>query len=123
MDLNDGIATILRGKNTAENGEMPNIEYNKVIFESYFAEKTVGFSRFFTAKANDSQADILIEIQRCGMIRDSDICRLESFRDSGISGDYVIIQSQNILDDDERPMTDLTLQRISPIEGVDNGAC
>lgn len=117
MNLNDGIATILRGENTAENGEMPHVEYSKVIFESYFAEKTVGFSRFFTAKANDSQADLLIEIQRCGVIRDSDVCRLESFRDSGISGDYVIIQSQNILDDDERPMTDLTLQRISPIEG------
>lgn len=121
MELNDGIATILRGQNTAKNGDMPNIEYTLEVFKSYYGEKTVGFSRFFTAKANDSQADLLIEIQRCGEIRDSDICRLESFRDSGVSGDYVIVQAQSVLDDDERPMTDLTLQRIEPIEGCGNG--
>lgn len=121
MELNDGVATIIRGQNTAENGEMPNIEYTLEIFSSYYGEKTIGFTRFFTAKANDSQADLLIEIQRCGSIRDSDICRLSSFKDSGISGDYVIVQVQNMLNDDDQPMTDLTLQRISPIEGVDNG--
>lgn len=117
MELNAGIATILRGRNTAGNGEMPNIVYDDQIFKSYYAEKTVGFSRFFTAKANDTQADLLIEIQRCGSIRPSDICRVQSFYDSGVSGDYVVIQPQHVVDDDNLPVTDLTLQRIEPIGG------
>lgn len=121
MELDAGIATILRGRNTAGNGEMPNIVYDTQIFKSYYAEKTVGITRFYTAQSNGSQADLLIEIQRCGSIRPSDICRLQSFYDSGISGDYVVIQPQQVINEDNLPATDLTLQRIEPIEGVENG--
>ena len=121
MVLDAGIATILRGRNAAENGEMPNIVYDDQIFQSYFAEKTVGYQRFYTAQSNGSQADLLIEIQRCGAIRPSDVCRLQSFYDSGISGDYVVVQPQQVTNADGLPATDLTLQRIEPIEGVGNG--
>lgn len=121
MVLDAGIATILRGHDTAENGEMPHVVYDIQIFQSYFAEKTVGISRFYAAKSNDSQADLLLEIQRCGMIRPSDVCRVQSFVDSGISGDYVVLQAQQILNDDNLPATDLTLQRIDPIEGGEHG--
>ena len=69
MELNAGIATILRGRNTAENGEMPHIVYDEEVFRSYYAEKTVGFQRFYTAQSNGSQADLLIEIQRCSAVR------------------------------------------------------
>ena len=121
MELNAGIATILRGRNTAGYGEMPNMVYDNQIFQSYYAEKTVGVTRFYTAKSNGSQADLLIEIQRCGDIRPSDVCRLQSFYDSGISGDYVVIQPQQVVNEDNLPVTDLTLQRIEPIEGVGDG--
>ena len=121
MELNAGIATILRGRNTAENGEMPHIVYDEEVFRSYYAEKTVGFQRFYTAQSNGSQADLLIEIQRCGAVRPSDVCRLQSFYDSGISGDYVVVQPQQVTNANGLPATDLTLQRIEPIEGVGNG--
>ena len=121
MVLDAGIVTILRGHDIAENGEMPHVVYDIQIFQSYFAEKTVGISRFYAAKSNDSQADLLLEIQRCGMIRPSDVCRVQSFVDSGISGDYVVLQAQQILNDDNLPATDLTLQRIDPIERGEHG--
>ena len=41
MVLDAGIANIFRGRNAAENGEMPNIVYDIQIFSSYYGEKTV----------------------------------------------------------------------------------
>lgn len=117
MVLDAGIATVLRGHDIAENGQMPNVVYDIEITKSYYAEKTVGIQRFYAAKSNDNQADLMIEIQRCGSVRTSDICRLEAFYDSGVSGDYVVVQAQHVLNEDNLPMTDLTLQRIDPIEG------
>lgn len=117
MVLDAGIATVLRGRNAAENGEMPNMVYDQTVTKSYYGEKTVGFQRFFTAQANDNQADLLIEIQRCGAITTADVCQLESFYDSGVSGTYKIVQAQQVIDEDGQQRTDLTLQRIEPIEG------
>lgn len=117
MILDAGIATILRGHNNAGNGEPVNMVYDKEVFKSYYGEKTVGIQRFRAAKSDNEQADLLIEIQHCGDIRTNmDVCQLESFNSSGISGLYKILQVQRILDSDGIPMSDLTLQRIDPIE-------
>lgn len=121
MVLDVGIANIFRGRNAAENGEIPNMVYDTQVFSSYYGEKTVGFSRFFTAKSNDSQADFLIEIQRCGAIMPNDVCKMQSFVDSGISGTYKIVQVQHVTDEDGLLKTDLTLQRVNPIEGDADG--
>lgn len=117
MVLDAGVLKILRGHNEAENGDPVHMVYDIEIFRSYYGEKTVGIQRFYTAKSVDSQADLLVEIQRCGaVLANKDVCRLKSFKDSGISGDYKILQAQQVLDEDGIPMTDLTLQRIDPIE-------
>lgn len=117
MVLDAGVLKILRGHNEAENGDPVCMVYDIEIFRSYYGEKTVGIQRFYTAKSVDSQADLLVEIQRCGaVLANKDVCRLKSFKDSGISGDYKILQAQQVLDEDGIPMTDLTLQRIDPIE-------
>lgn len=117
MVLDAGIATVKRGHNTAANGEPMNMVYDIDLFVSYYGEKTVGFNRFFTAKENGLQADLLIEIQRFGgIVANKDIVELRSFKDSGVSGEYKILQVQHVLNDDGLPMTDLTLERISPIE-------
>ena len=117
MALDAGVLKILLGHNEAENGDPVRMVYDIEIFRSYYGEKTVGIQRFYTAKSVDSQADLLVEIQRCGaVLANKDVCRLKSFKDSGISGDYKILQAQQVLDEDGIPMTDLTLQRIDPIE-------
>ncbi len=117
MVLDAGVLKILRGHNEAENGDPVRMVYDIEIFRSYYGEKTVGIQRFYTAKSVDRQADLLVEIQRCGaVLANKDVCRLKSFKDSGISGDYKILQAQQVLDEGGIPMTDLTLQRINPIE-------
>lgn len=115
MLLDSGVATIRRGTNTAPAGAKPAYDYSDY-FVSCYGEKTVGVNRYWAAKAHDDQADFLVEIQRNGGIRTSDICVLEPFMDAPATGPYRIIQVQHLLDEDGQPVTDLTLERI---DGVD----
>ena len=111
MLLDDGLAVISRRTNTASAGDMP--VYSDVpIFESSFGNKNVGINRFWTAKANDRQADLLIQVHRNGAIRANDKCALESFRDDGLSGSYEVIQVQHLLNEDGLEVSDLTLERV-----------
>lgn len=115
MLLDSGIATIRRSVNVAPAGDKPMYALTD-FFESYYGEKTVGINRFYAAKAHDDRADFLIEIQRNGGIRTSDVCYLSPFMDAPATGVYKIIQVQHVFDEDNLPKTDLTLERI---DGVD----
>ena len=116
MLLNAGIATIWRAVNTAPAGDMPDMQYTQQYFQSFYGDKTVGITRFWTAKAHDDQADFLIEIQRNSGIKTSDRCQLEPNFDEGNAGYYRILQVQHLLNDDGLPVTDLTLERIEAID-------
>lgn len=116
MRLDSGVATIWRLKSTAEPGEMPTGEYTREFFKSYYGDKTVGVTRFWTAKAHDDQADFLIEIQRNAGISTADRCQLVPYLDAGMAGYYKILQVQQVTDADGLPMTDLTLERIGAID-------
>lgn len=111
MLFDGGMAVISRRSNTASAGDMPVYE-DVPYYSSGFGNKSVGISRFWTAKANDRQADLLIEVHRNGYIRVNDRCTLESFKDDGLSGEYEIIQVQHVLDEDGLEMSDLTLERV-----------
>ena len=115
MLLDQGIVKIRRRKNISPAGNKPVYEYEDY-FESYYGEKTVGINRYWAAKAHDDQADFLIEIQRNGGIRTSDVCILEPFMDAPATGTYRIIQVQHVFDENQLPMTDLTLERIDACE-------
>lgn len=117
MNLDAGIAIIYRQTDArAQKWEMPEMTSKTEIFRSYYGEKTVGFSRYYTAMQNNDQADLLIEIIRCGKIFATDICTLEPFGTSGAEGTFKITQVQHVLDDDGIAMTDLTLQRLEGAE-------
>lgn len=111
MILDAGTATISRQVEAAGTGGMPTYTTTQVT-ESYYGNKTVGVNRYYTAKANNDQTDLLVEIQRCGSVRATDVCTLASFEDDGISGSYRILQVQHVVDEDGLPMTDLALERI-----------
>lgn len=115
MLLDDGIATIRRKVNVAPPGDKPFYEFDDY-FVSYYGEKTVGINRYWAAKSHDDQADFLIEIQRNGGIRTADICHIEPFKDIPAGGMYKIIQVQHVLDENQLPMTDITLERIDGVE-------
>lgn len=116
MLLDAGIATIWRGRNTAEPGYKPVMVYDCLYFQSYYGEKTVGITRYWTAQAHDGQADVLVEIQRNAGISTGDRCQLCPYYDSAQEGYYKILQVQQVTDEDGQPMTDLTLERIDAID-------
>lgn len=114
MLMNDGVATILRGHNTAAVGAMPVMEYEPLI-ETYYGEKTVGINRYWTAKSNDAQADLLIEIPLLPDVTVQDRCKLEPYL-MPTGGTYKILQVQHVKDEDGQPCTDLTLELIDPLD-------
>lgn len=116
MLLDGGIATIWKPVDVSEPGGMPKVRYTEKYFQSYYGEKTVGINRYWTAQAHDSRADILIEIQRNAGISTNDRCQLTPFFDSAEAAYYKIVQCQHVLDEDNLPMTDLTLERIDDID-------
>lgn len=116
MLLDSGMATIWRGRNTAPAGSKPVMKFDQKIFESYYGNKTVGVARYWTAKAQDDRADLLIEIQRNAGISTADRCELKPAFDSSAAGFYKILQTQQLLDEDGQPVTDLTLERLDSID-------
>lgn len=122
MLLSSGIVTIYRQTNVAKPGGMPKYEWD-VICQSYYGEKTVGVNRYYTAKAHDDQTDMLIEIQRNKDISPATdragIDRKYLGMDP-VDGDnnvyFRITQIQQVLDEDDLPMTDLALERIDGLE-------
>ena len=110
MILDDGCVVVSRKTNVSPAGNLPSYSKETVYVSSY-GNKTVGISRFYSALANNRQADLLIEINRCGAVRANDVCALESFKDDGLTGDYEVIQVQHLKDEDGIDVTDLTLER------------
>lgn len=117
MLLDSGIATIYNSRNTAAPGAFPVLVWDVEFFSSYYGDKTVGITRFWTAAAHDDRADLLIEIQRNGGISTADRCQIQPFTDGATAGLYKILQVQHLLNEDGLPVTDLTLERISGIDG------
>lgn len=116
MLLDSGIATIWRAKTTSMPGNMPKEDFSEEYFKSYYGNKTVGITRFWTAKAHDDTADFLIEIQRNAGISTADRCQLTPYLDAEMGGYYKILQVQHVTDENGLPMTDLTLERIYVID-------
>ena len=116
MLLDSGIAVIWQGRNIFPAGSKPVIVYDQEYYKSYYGNKTVGISRYWTAKAQDDRADLLIEIQRNSGISTADRCQLYPSLDAADAGYYKILQVQQITDEDGQPVTDLTLERLDAVD-------
>lgn len=114
MILDRGIAEVWRESASTPSGSMPKVPKQKV-FSSYYGERTVGFTRYFTALAHDDQIDLLVRIQRFG-VTTADKIILQPVTEDGTAGTYNVVQVQHITDEDGLLMTDLSLERT---EGVD----
>ncbi len=109
------IAVIWQGRNISPAGSKPVIVYDQEYYKSYYGNKTVGISRYWTAKAQDDRADLLIEIQRNSEFP-PDRCQLYPSLDAADAGYYKILQVQQITDEDGQPVTDLTLERLDAVD-------
>ncbi len=109
MLLNNGIAVFYRFTDSGGIGNMPEKEKAKY-HSGWYGERTVGFSRFFTAQQASTRVDMLIRVLRPPSkitICADDVCVL---RDNHV---YRIVQAQSIYDEDAgRPCIDLSLERI-----------
>lgn len=109
MTLDSGTLSVWRGANLAPSGGMPDFSYEK-IWETRYAERTVGVSRFYSAKQYGQSPDYLVRVPRNYSVKaDSDIVKIFPFSHLD-ENEYRIIQVQHILDEDGIPVMELTLQ-------------
>lgn len=122
MNLDGATAKVYRQTNTAGVGEMPSYTWSQ-IYESYFAERTVGMNRYYTAMAHNDNIDMLIEIAPTRALSTaSDRVGIpveyfgESGGESGTEKYFRIVQIQQTEGDDYLPVTLLSLERVEGLE-------
>lgn len=109
MTLDSGTLVIIRPTTATPDGGMPAETYTDVFF-GYYGSRTVGYNRYYAAKAADDQIDLLVRIQRF-VASVADLAVLTPATNDGSGGTYKIIQVQHLEDEDGLPVTDLSLQR------------
>lgn len=115
--LDSGVLTAWRGANKAPAGGMPVMEYEQV-WGSYYENRTIGVTRYYTAQQHGDRADVIVRVQRTYEIKPAeDRIILEPY-DHKDGNAYRVTQKQDVIDDDGLPATDLTLERD---DGLDAG--
>lgn len=109
MILDAGIAVFCHTETASEPGNLPS--YKRTEFHrAWYGERTVGFSRFFTAKQSNVKVDRLIRILRPPsdvVFEAEDVCELPD----GFT--YRIVQCQYLRDEEAgEDVTDISLERI-----------
>lgn len=116
MILDAGIAEILRRTSDDPDGNLPS-DRKEVIYRSYYGERTIGITRYYTAKQNNVRVDKLIRILRHepGIeILTDDLCRISDHMV------YRIVQAQYLRDEESgADCIDISLERIGEkLEGT-----
>ncbi|HWT27170.1 MAG TPA: hypothetical protein VN131_04460 [Mobilitalea sp.] len=106
QQFNDGVLSVYTVGNIAEDGDMPKQGLTLKQDGLRYEERTVGMSRFWTAKQNSSTVEQMLRVPRINGI---------SLHDVAIPRDgeqYDIVQIQFINDVEPRSI-DLSLQKVS----------
>ncbi len=120
MRRDAGIATIYAKRETAEAGLMPAPVWDTVKATSYYASRTVGMARYWTAQGHNDQVDLLIRIDRNAAISTRDRVILSPFTIETPGGWYKILQVQHITDEDGLLATELSLERLDDLDPEDD---
>lgn len=116
MTLDSGALIIKRLQNSASPGLMPTYTETEVA-RCYYGERTVGSTRYYTAKQADEQVDLLVRIPREYNARTGDRVYLQPFACEAPEQPFVIVQIQQVDDEDTRlPATDLSLRAMREAE-------
>lgn len=109
MTLDSGTLSVWRGANSAPSGGMPVFDY-EYLLTTYYAERTVGVTRYYSAQQYGERPDILVRIPRTYQIQvGNDVVRLNPYSHID-ENEYSVLQVQQILDEDGLPVTELSLQ-------------
>lgn len=102
--LDSGTVDIFSVEDKSERGGFPVWKLEELKAHECYEERTVGLTRFFTGKQASVSVDMLIRIWQNKGISSQDVARIDGKF-------YKIKQAQHLLDKDELPVTDLTLER------------
>lgn len=116
MIRDNGIVSLLHEPDKISNGNMPNGVLSEY-YRAWYAERTVGMSRYYAAQQANTQIDVLIRIgrPRGGIVIMAD--------DIAILGDgykYRVAQAAYLYDEDAgENVVDLSLERMGYRDGND----
>ena len=105
--MDSGVVTIYSVTNEGPRGSHVRRWCTQKGLPECYENRVVGMGRYYAARQANITADRLIRIWRREDISPQDVARLD-----GQPGFYRIQQVQQVLDDDEMPVTDLTLERM-----------
>ncbi len=103
--FNDGVVNIYLLKNIAKSGDLPKDGLNFKIGPLHYQEKTVGMSRYWTAKQANTKVSQLLRVPRFQSVNTDDV----AIPNDG--SQYKIVQIQypeNVYP----PVMDLSLERV-----------
>lgn len=112
MLLDDGIVYICELVDASENGGMPRQILRKRS-RSWFNMRTVGYGRYYAAQGVNEQVDMLIRIW---FNRD---VRIGMYAVLGNGEQFRITNVQQLYNEDELRVTDLTLSRVEKNYDID----
>lgn len=115
--LDSGELTVWRGDNISPPGGMPVFQYRQV-WASYYENRTIGVSRYYTAQQYGDRADVMVRVHRTYTVNPATDKVILNPYDHEDGSAYRITQKQDVEDEDGLPATDLTLERD---EGIDAG--
>jgi hypothetical protein len=104
QQFNDGIVNIYSVGNIAASGNMPKDGVTLKVSDLRYEERTVGMSRYWTAKQEQAQISQLIRVQRINSVTTHDVAVINGQQ-------YDIVQVQ-YPQDIEPPSMDLSLERL-----------
>ena len=91
----------------------------KQIWGAYYQDRTIGIQRWYTAQQHGDRPDCLVRVPRTWELSTAtDRVILEPFGWQDNGGAYRIVQIQQVMDEADLPVTDLTLERD---DGIDAG--
>ena len=102
--MHDAGTVILCSKqNIASRGETPRYALVEKA-RDYYEARTVGSTRFFAGRAANVRVDLLARVWRDETIMADDYAKIGNET-------YIIRQAQHTIDEDQIPVTDLSLER------------
>lgn len=118
MPFDSGTLTVWRGVNNSPPGGMPSMHYSQ-IWGAYYEDRTIGIQRWYTAQQHGDRPDFLVRVPRIWELSTAtDRVILSPFGWQDTGNAYRIIQIQQVLNEADLPVTDLTLERD---DGIDAG--
>lgn len=109
-----GIVTLLREPDRSSNGNMPD-DVPAEYYKAWYAERTVGMSRYYAAQQANTRVDKLI---RVGLPRGGIVVKADDIAILGDRYRYRVAQAAYLFDEDAgEEVVDLSLERIGYRDG------